>query len=110
MEAVAKRFHTQYSKLIIESSSIQDDALLQERLKKGAEYFAQETTYIGPLLLKTKPPTENKQAREQLLNLKQVMRDTFLLKRKLLLYVAENGFRLQEYLKKKVQLTLDQSI
>lgn len=110
VEAVAKRFHTQYSKLIIESSSIQDDALLQERLKKGAEYFAQETTYIGPLLLKTKPPTENKQAREQLLNLKQVMRDTFLLKRKLLLYVAENGFRLQEYLKKKVQLTLDQSI
>ncbi len=108
IEDVARRFHLQYSNIIMTVPECNDNALLQERLRKGAEYFSQEIVFVGSLLVKTSLPTENKQARERINNLLQAMQETYKQKTKLLLYVAKEGFVVQDYLKKKAKIMLEQ--
>lgn len=108
IEDVARRFHLQYSNIIMTVPECHDNALLQERLRKGADYFSQEIVFVGSLLVKTSLPTENKQARERINNLLQAMQETYKHKTKLLLYVAKEGFVVQDYLKKKAKIMLEQ--
>ncbi len=106
VEDVAHRFHTQYQNLILTASDCRQDTMLQERLRRGAEYFAQQTEYVGLLLKKTKLPTENKQVKERIGTLLQTMSQTYKVQSELLCHVAENGFILQEYLHEKAKLML----
>ena len=106
VENVARRFHVQYQNMIMTLPDYQHSPQLQERLKKGAEYFMQQTTYIGSLLNKTDITTENKQAQERINNLLQTMQQTHCCKFQLLHYVANNEFETLDYLKKKAKLTL----
>lgn len=106
VENVARRFHVQYQNMIMTLPDYQHSPQLQERLKKGAEYFIQQTTYIGSLLNKTDITTENKQAQERINNLLQTMQQTHCCKFQLLHYVANNEFETLDYLKKKAKLTL----
>lgn len=106
IEAVAQRFHRQYQSLILTLPDHQDAPQLQERLRKGADYFMQETSYIGSLLSKTSLTTENKQAQERITTLLQTMQQTHSVKFQLLHHVAANGFAIQDYLRKKAKLTL----
>lgn len=108
IEDVARRFHLQYLNIIMTVPECHDNALLQERLRKGADYFSQEIVFIGSLLVKTSLPTENKQARERINNLLQAMQETYKQKTNLLLYVAKEGFVVQDYLKKKAKIMLEQ--
>lgn len=108
IEDVARRFHLQYSNIIMTVPECHDNALLQERLRKGADYFSQEIVFVGSLLVKTSLPTENKQARERINNLLQAMQETYKQKTNLLLYVAKEGFVVQDYLKKKAKIMLEQ--
>lgn len=108
IEDVARRFHLQYSNIIMTVPECHDNTLLQERLRKGADYFSQEIVFVSSLLVKTSLPTENKQARERINNLLQAMQETYKQKTKLLLYVAKEGFVVQDYLKKKAKIMLEQ--
>lgn len=107
VEEVARRFHMQYSNMIMTSPDYQHNEFLQERLCKGADYFSQEIVFVGSLLVKTSLPTDNKQVKERINTLLQTMQETYRHKAKLLLYVAKEGFVVQDYLKKKAKVMLE---
>lgn len=108
VEDVARRFHVQYSNIILTAPDCRDNALLQERLRKGADYFSQEIVFVGSLLVKTSLPTDNKQVRERIKSLLQTMQEAYKQKIKLLSYVARDGFSVQDYLKKKAKTMLEE--
>ena len=94
---VAERFKLQYNQIVISTASYQDDVHLQERLTKGAAYFARTISDIEMLVkntdVKTDTPDVKKQAAELLTTLKELVMQ----KRALLNYVKDEGFSLNEY-------------
>lgn len=111
VEKVAWRFHNQYENLVMTMPDFRTNALLQERITKGANYFAENILFIGNLLQKTNLTTENKQVKERLENLMQTFTDAYKVKFQLLHYVGNNGLTLQKYLeeKAKINISLDES-
>ena len=109
VEEVAAKFHNQYQNIVLTEVDYQNSELLQERLKKGADYFEQQLTDTFTLLTKTALVTNNKMVKERLDNLMQNFNDLVKFKMLLLHYVAHNGLSLQPYLqaKAKISLSLD---
>jgi transposase len=109
VEEVAAKFHNQYQNIVLTEVDYQNSELLQERLKKGADYFEQQLSETFTLLTKTALETNNKMVKERLDNLMQNFNDLVKFKVLLLHYVAHNGLMLQPYLqaKAKISLSLD---
>jgi hypothetical protein len=109
VDDVAVKFHNQYQNIVLTEVDYQSSELLQERLKKGADYFEQQLTDTFTLLTKTALVTNNKMVKERLDNLMQNFNDLVKFKMLLLHYVAHNGLSLQPYLqaKAKISLSLD---
>ena len=109
VEEVAAKFHNQYQNIVLTEVDYQNSELLQERLRKGAEYFEQQLSETFTLLTKTALETNNKMVKERLDNLMQNFNDLVKFKVLLLHYVAHNGLSLQPYLqaKAKISLSLD---
>ena len=109
VDDVAVKFHNQYQNIVLTEVDYQSSELLQERLKKGADYFEQQLTDTFTLLTKTALVTNNKMVKERLDNLMQNFNDLVKFKVLLLHYVAHNGLSLQPYLqaKAKISLSLD---
>ena len=109
VEEVSAKFHNQYQNIVLTEVDYQNSELLQERLKKGADYFEQQLTDTFTLLTKTALVTNNKMVKERLDNLMQNFNDLVKFKMLLLHYVAHNGLSLQPYLqaKAKISLSLD---
>ena len=109
VDDVAVKFHNQYQNIVLTEVDYQSSELLQERLKKGADYFEQQLADTFTLLTKTALVTNNKMVKERLDNLMQNFNDLVKFKMLLLHYVAHNGLSLQPYLqaKAKISLSLD---
>lgn len=105
-EDVARKFHNQYCNLVMSSPDFRTNALIQERLRKGAAYFEGEIVFIGLLLNKTVLNTDNKQLKERIENIFGKLREDYKLKAKMLHYVANSGLVIQEYLKTKATVML----
>ena len=86
--------------------NLNDDAELQDRLKKGAAYFKEEIAFIEKQLTITKIQTNNKQAKERLSNVIQSIVFEYKLKKELLNYVSKNGIKIKDYLKHKATTSL----
>lgn len=106
VETVAGRFHTQYQQLILTLPDYLTNNLLQERIKKGAAYFEDETMFIANLLRKTTLLSNNKQLKERYDNIMQTMKENYRMKFQLLHYSANNDFQVQAYLKAKAKICL----
>ncbi len=107
VEDVARRFHSQYERIIMTSEEGAGDKHLQERLKKGAIYFAGQITPVGVLLNKTVLSTNNKMVKERRDRLMTDMREAYRIKHSLMVYVGRNGFSLNDFLKQKSKLMVD---
>ena len=85
------------------------DADFLERVKRSADYFADELNNIfaKPLELTGKVETGNKQASRRLSNALSDERQTWLSRRYLLKKIAEYGFTVSGYLKEKQMSMLD---
>lgn len=105
-EVIAYRFHKQYEGLIMNVVNLNDDAELQDRLKKGAAYFKEEIAFLEKQLTITKIQTNNKQAKERLTNVIQSIVFEYKLKKELLNYVSKNGIKIKDYLKHKATTSL----
>lgn len=105
-EDVARKFHNQYCNLVMSSPDFRTNALIQERLRKGAAYFEGEIVFIGLLLNRTVLNTDNKQLKERIENIFGKLREDYKLKAKMLHYVANSGMNIQEYLKTKATVML----
>lgn len=104
--AVAQRFRTQYERLMAGSSDPEADAALQERMQKGAAYFAAELRPLGDMMESISLPTDNKEVKRRTDAALDELRELLACKGKLLEHVAKNGFILSEYLCCKSVATL----
>lgn len=102
LDRVTHRFHAQYSTLLVSA----DEELLQERLTKGASYFENELLFFQVLLKATLINTNNMAVQRRSTDILTSIKNTYKVKFQLLHYVANNGFKLQEFLKTKATYTL----
>ena len=85
------------------------DADFLDRVKRSAEYFAEQLRDIldKPLELSAKVETNNKQASHRLSNTLPDLRQTWLARRYLLTKIAEKGYTVDNYLHEKQMSMLD---
>ncbi len=103
---VAAKFKLQYTRILAEAGTA-DNALLQERIHKGAAYFADKMGIFKNLIQLTNIKTENKTAKKLFKERLQNYNEEIELKSKLLAYYAdEHPFSTCDYLKKKAQFLL----
>lgn len=105
---VAAKFKLQYTRMLAETGTV-DNALLQERIHKGAAYFADKMGIFKNLIKFTNIKTENKAAKkllkERLLNYNEAID---LKERLLTYYMGDHPFCTSDYLKKKAQYLLSE--
>ena len=94
---VAERFKLQYNQIVISTASYQDDVHLQERLIKGATYFARTISDIEMLVKNTDVETDTPDVKKQVAELLTTLKELVMQKRALLNYVKDEGFSLNEY-------------
>ena len=94
---VAERFKLQYNQIVISTASYQDDVHLQERLTKGAAYFARTISDIEMLVKNTDVKTDTPDVKKQVAELQTTLKELVMQKRALLNYVKDEGFSLNEY-------------
>jgi len=104
---VARRFHAQYGRLMAAARDYAADPTLQDRLRKGAAYFAAELQPCAELAASLSLPTDNKAVKRRTELALDDLRDVLRCKGRLLRHVAENGFRMQDYLRCKALAAID---
>lgn len=107
---VAERFKLQYSQIVIASADYQTNALLQERLKKGADYFARKITDVEELVKKTSVKTENKDVKKRYNDVFPALKEVVMQKRALLNCVKADGFTLHSYLRQRALVLAGKTI
>ena len=95
---VAERFKIQYSQIVISSADYQDNALFQERLTKGAAYFARTLSEVEELIKKTTVKSDTPDVKKRWTEVFQNLKETVMQKRALLNTVKDSGFHLSDYL------------
>lgn len=95
---VAERFKMQYNQIVISTPDYQEDVHLQERLTKGATYFAQTISDIETLVKNTDVQTDTPEVKKMMTELQATLKELVMQKRALLNYVKDDGFSLNEYL------------
>ena len=99
---VAATFNAQYTQIVAKSEDYATDALLAERIAKGATYFAKKLDEIvKPLVESTQIDSDNKDIKERAAEAVYNLQQSFALKRYLLKRVIDNGFNVSAYLKDK---------
>lgn len=95
---VAERFKLQYNQIVISTADYQTDLHLQERLTKGATYFARTLSDIEQLVKNTEVKTDTPEVKKQFTELLATLKEIAMQKRALLNFVKDDGFHLNEYL------------
>lgn len=95
---VAERFKMQYNQIVISTPDYQEDVHLQERLTKGATYFARTISDIETLVKNTDVQTDTPEVKKMMTELLATLKELVMQKRALLNYVKDDGFGLNEYL------------
>lgn len=99
---VAATFNAQYTQIVAKSEDYATDALLAERIGKGATYFANKLDEIvKPLVESTQIDSDNKDIKERAAEAVYNFQQSFALKCYLLKRVIDNGFNVSAYLKDK---------
>lgn len=99
---VAATFNAQYTQIVAKSEDYATDALLAERISKGATYFANKLDEIvKPLVESTQIDSDNKDIKERAAEAVYNLQQSFALKHYLLKRVIDNGFNVSAYLKDK---------
>ena len=99
---VAATFNAQYTQIVAKSEDYATDALLAERIGKGATYFANKLDEIvKPLVESTQIDSDNKDIKERVAEAVYNLQQSFALKHYLLKRVIDNGFNVSAYLKDK---------
>lgn len=105
---VAQKFALQYTRLMDGAVDVEDNDLLQSRLKAGAAYFAEELATTEEVMAADLPQVDNKEVRKQLLTAWEELARACKQARGLLGFVREEGFHISAFLKKKAVLSLEE--
>lgn len=105
VEAVSTRFATQYEQLVA-TPDYESSPLLQERVKRGADYFHQSLDSLWEQLRITSLSTGNKELAKRVERLTHELRETLRCKREELRHVATEGFDLNTYQRMRAIIAL----
>ncbi len=103
---VARKFETQLERLIAASVECRTDPLLDERVRKGAEYFLARCREIVLPLLEGTEETDDRDAQKALENVRQQAAETMKV-RLALLETARDGFSIRRHLETKARMLLE---
>lgn len=106
---VSYRFHHQYERLVTQSPDYDTNTDLQTRIIKGAAYFEQELQPFLKLAEETSLPTDNKELKKKAASALENLWESLTQKLQLLEYIRQNGFRVNEYLRQKAIILLNES-
>lgn len=104
---VARKFSQQYTRLVDDSADYRTDAFLQERIRRGADWFARQLAPLEQMLAREAPATDNKEIKKKLQESLEELQQAFRLKNNLLGHVVASGFSTADYLKQKALLSID---
>lgn len=94
---VSEIFHRQYVAMIAASAEYSEDGALQERLRRGAEYFWNELQPLRRHAANSQLPADSKEVRKRLEDAVGELTSSLLAHMRLLTFVRENGLHLSEY-------------
>lgn len=108
MVDVARKFKAQYTKLAYSQEHGAND-LLQERVRKAAEYYSDRLAELVLLCAKTKVETDNKMLKKQFEDRLATFKSELSLKERLLGHECSEGvcFSAADYLSEKARILLD---
>lgn len=98
VSAVAESFALQYRAMLAEGVGVEQLLRLEERLIKGASYFAEQLQALERLLKREVLSTNNKEIKKRRDNIYEALSEELRIKLELLRYVAREGFELNAYL------------
>lgn len=105
---VAQHFQKEYTRLIYESTDYAENTALQERLHKGASYFFEALIPTTLLTVKTQISTDNKELQKRATTALENFDGALRIKIELLSHIVHKGFRINDYLKTKACLSLEE--
>lgn len=106
---VAQKFGLQYGRLIEAAQDFATDTTLQERIHLGASYFKEQLAPLEVIMSNASVHTDNKELKKKLNEAEEELEDIYVLKDNLLGFVIQRGFHVNEYLKQKAILSIDDS-
>ena len=104
---VSLKFKDQYTKMLAESADYQQNSLLQERIAKGSQYFAEQLRTFTPLLT-TLPTIGNKAVKKKFDNAFDPFKMDFNAHLRILEKTIEHGFSVRTYLRDKAFALLNE--
>ena len=104
---VAGRFHAQYEALVAQASGRLDDATLQERVTKGADYFHARLIALLGLVQHTHLDIDNAQTAKRMKTAFDELRPQLLIHTRLLAHIIDNGFTMADYLATRAKVMLE---
>lgn len=106
---VATAFKQQYTALIAQHDDYATNALLQERITKGADYFLKKMKEVETLVSSTSLETDNKEIKKRTVECFNTLVDVLRLKHALLAYARQSGFSVATYLRVKAMAAMGET-
>lgn len=106
--AVGTKFEIQYMRILSQASDCEADKSLQERVHSAAEYFLEKLKPLQELVEGADVVTDNKELRKRLETAFEELTEAIRIKSALLDHVLKNGFYVQDFLRKRAILSMEE--
>lgn len=104
---VSVKFENQYTRMTMQAADCETDISLQNRINSASAYFAEKLKPLQDLLDSTDITSDNKETRKRIEVAFDELTDAVRIKSALMGYVYENGFHVQDFLRKRAILSMD---
>lgn len=105
---VSAKFENQYTRMTALSTNCEDDTAIQERIHSASQYFAEMLKPLQELLNSTDITTDNKEIRKRIETAFDELTDAVRIKSALMEHVRDNGFHVQDFLRKRAILSMEE--
>lgn len=105
--AVSSKFENQYMRILSTTTACETDNSLQERIHSATQYFADKIRPLQELIDHTDVSTDNKELQKKLEDTFEELTATTRIKSALLDHVFHKGFHVQDFLRKRAILSME---
>lgn len=107
---VSIKFESQYTRMTSQAADCETDEALQKRIFSASEYFSEMLKPLQELLDSTDITTDNKELKKRLETAFEELTDAVRIKSSLLEHVHDKGFHVQDFLRKRAILSMDEAV
>lgn len=104
---VSIKFENQYTRMAVQSDNCENDTSLQDRINSASKYFSDMLRPLSDLLDNTDITSDNKEIRKRIETAFDELSDSVRIKSALMSHVLEKGFHVQDFLRKRAVLSMD---